>query len=224
MMPLVELLVPSKVIEFIELIQNWSEVRAIAEQEQSILGLDDFPGTRIDEPCPPDMVDMGGYCIDRFPWPNNEFDEPLLGTSAIRESYLKTGSKTWDCESLCESAGKRVCTALEWQEACEGTPEDECGRERSWIRPDWAKVMRRDPAEMAKLDQHPRAEHYPDCQSTSGVYMMTTLEEWVSIGEGYALTRGFWSREGGCKSLNRAHAPNWHGYATACRCCMDPEP
>lgn len=201
-------------IDLERLADDWERLQSFAD--------DWYEGTMIDEPCPPEMVDMGTYCIDRYPWEDPETGEPLLGVSAIREQYLPGGTP-WDCESLCGSFGKRLCTVQEWSEACAGTPTERCGPKRQWLPPDWAKVMRRSRREMSRLDQHAHADDYPDCTSQRGVRMMTTLEEWVLDGKGYAFSRGFWAREGGCSSINRAHAPNWHGYATACRCCMEPE-
>lgn len=223
MSPLVDLVVPKPVMILAGVIQSWPSLMQLDAEELRFLDEYAYEGNRIEEPCPPEMVDMGPYCIDRYPWPNNEIDEPLLGVSAIVETYVNTKGKVTDCESLCDSAGKRLCTWGEWQTACEGTPANACGAQRQWISPNWLKIMRRDPVEMARLDQHARADDHPECRSESGVRMMTTLEEWVTYGGGYAFTRGFWSREGGCNAINRAHAPNWHGYATACRCCMEPE-
>lgn len=223
MSPLVDLVVPTPVMIFASVVRAWPSINSLEESDLWFLDSFSYQGTRIEEPCPPDMVDMGAYCIDRYPWPNNEIDEPLLGVSAIVETYVNTKGMVLDCESLCDSAGKRLCTWGEWQEACDGTPVDSCGGIREWISPNWLKVMRRDPAEMLRLDQHAMADEHPDCTSTRGVRMMTTLEEWVTLGGGYAFTRGFWAREGGCNAINRAHAPNWHGYSTACRCCMEPE-
>jgi hypothetical protein len=171
-------------------------------------------------PCPDDMVLSGQTCVDILPWPDGS-GEPLLGVSAIREEYLDLGGKTWDCVSLCNSVGKRVCRWSEWRAACEGTPVDKCGQKQRWISPDWARVMVRRPREMRRLDQHARAEEHPECVSRVGARMMTTLEEWVQVGPGFAFTRGFWAREGDCMALNLAHSPAWHGYSNACRCCKD---
>lgn len=179
-----------------------------------------------EEPCPPDMVLVGrAFCVDVLPYPNFPPNEPLLGVSATLEEYLDLGDEPWDCETLCGERGKRLCTAGEWRAACEGTPEDECGTgEAKWLLPDWGKVMRRSPRELVRLDQHARLAERPYCVSRAGVRMMTTVEEWVRLGDGYAFSRGFWARPGHCDAFITSHAANWHDYATACRCCMDPEP
>lgn len=174
----------------------------------------------VKHPCPGDMVLVGRTCVDELPYPNDEYEEPMLGVSAVFEEYLSVPG-IWDCERLCALDEKRLCTWSEWQQACDGTPRDKCGGIKDYVDPNWAKVMRRSPRELARLDQHAKASDHPGCVSRHGVRMMTTLEEWVRVRDGYAFSRGFWSREGDCNAINTAHAPNWHGYSNACRCCRD---
>jgi hypothetical protein len=58
-----------------------------------------------------DPVEMGGFYIDRLPYPN----EP---------GAIPTSNVTRDeAEALCSSKGKRLCTELEWERACKG-PEN----------------------------------------------------------------------------------------------------
>lgn len=173
------------------------------------------------EPCPSDMRLVGRTCVDTYPFPNLDGEDVLLGVSALPEPYLEGDGRSWDCLTICSRNDKRLCSWSEWQAACDGTPEQECGPRKFWIMPDWARVMRRAPREMAKLDQHFRASERPGCVSKSGVRMMTLAEEWVTYGDGYAFSRGFWAREGGCSALNTTHSAAWHGYSNACRCCKD---
>ena len=69
--------------------------------------------------CPQDMVLVDlppgkanrpffKVCIDRFEYPNNQGSIP-----SVNVSYD-------DAQKLCEKAGKRLCTAQEWQWACSG--------------------------------------------------------------------------------------------------------
>lgn len=210
-MMLVDLFLPPHTADFVAVM---SDLAALARRGDLV--------DLVQAACPEDMALVGRTCVDVLPYPNVEGEEPLLGTSAVVEGYL-TLDRTWDCVSLCSGVEKRVCRWSEWQAACEGTPEDECGRGKPWILPDWHRVMVRKPSEMARLDQHPRAEDHPRCVSRHGVKMMTTLEEWVELPGGYAFSRGFWSREGGCRDLTTTHSPIWHGYSNACRCCLDAD-
>lgn len=210
---LVDLLLPPHTMEFVRVVGG-----LIA------LGPNWQPVDPYDSPCPAQMVLVGKTCVDEFPYPNTNGDEVLLGVSAIPESYLESKGATWDCVALCQAEGKRVCRWREWQAACEGTPVDACGELREWLVPNWHRVMLRSPSEMRRLDQHALASHYPRCVSDAGVRMMTTVEEWVQVGNSFAFTRGFWSRPGGCHDLNASHSPAWHGYSNACRCCQDAQP
>lgn len=174
--------------------------------------------------CPFGMVRLSErVCIDELPYPNDAVEPPLLGVSALPETYLDLGELTWDAEGLCAEQGKRVCTWQEWQNACEGTPIEEydCPGLSQYIKPDWRKVERRDPTELARLDQHSDFRDYPDCKSKVGARMMGDIQEWVRVGKGYAFTRGFWSRDGGCRDVTTSHSPRWHDYATGVRCCRD---
>ena len=64
-----------------------------------------------DEELPGLPVEMGGFYIDLYPWPN----EP---------GAIPTSNVTRDeAEALCASKGKRLCTELEWERACKG-PEN----------------------------------------------------------------------------------------------------
>lgn len=53
-------------------------------------------------------VEMGGFYIDTYPWPN----EPgAIPTSNVTRE---------EAEALCAAKGKRLCTELEWERACKG--------------------------------------------------------------------------------------------------------
>ncbi|KYG08702.1 hypothetical protein BE21_22125 [Sorangium cellulosum] len=58
-------------------------------------------------------VELGGFTIDRYLYPNDPAQAPLTGVTRARAS------------ELCQQAGGRLCTELEWERACkgpEGTP------------------------------------------------------------------------------------------------------
>ena len=55
--------------------------------------------------CPADMVDQGGFCIDRAPNPK---------------------MKHWyDAADICEQRGKRLCSNKEWLDACDSYPHNQ---------------------------------------------------------------------------------------------------
>jgi hypothetical protein len=53
-------------------------------------------------------VDLGGFSIDRYLYPNDPSQPPLTGATRRRAS------------ELCQEAGGRLCTELEWERACKG--------------------------------------------------------------------------------------------------------
>jgi formylglycine-generating enzyme required for sulfatase activity len=53
-------------------------------------------------------VDVGGYCIDTFEYPNKRGVAPMAAVA-------------WaDAKRLCETQGKRLCTEAEWEKSCKG--------------------------------------------------------------------------------------------------------
>jgi PKD repeat protein len=63
--------------------------------------------------CPTDMIsvnkkDGNNFCIDKYEWPNVENELPQTGVSWV------------EAKMSCIDAGKRLCTAEEWETACRG--------------------------------------------------------------------------------------------------------
>ena len=58
--------------------------------------------------CSRDMaaVVKGGFCIDRYEWPNRRGEPPAVNVS------------WYEAEKACADAGKRLCSASEWRRAC----------------------------------------------------------------------------------------------------------
>ena len=170
--------------------------------------------------CQAGMVPTGvGTCIDLFPYPNYEGMPPMLGLSAVPTDYLDLLGETWDAETLCASRGKRLCSWDEWRSACRGSVQPALV---AYLAPDWSKVDKRDGLELWRLNQYPSALEHPETTGWSGARMMTAVQEWIrypgGVG-GYAFSRGFWSREGGCDSITVGHDPRFFDYATTGRCC-----
>lgn len=178
----------------------------------------------INETCPDGMTSTGvGSCIDIYPIGASEDTKPTLSLSGLPEDYIDLKGKTWDLKSICESQNKRMCSLNEWTSACRGTKKENCPPLKSYIVPNWDLVARRDKKELERLNQYSTPNQYPLCKSNTGARMMlNSAQEWVSYGiNQYVLTRGYWSRPGQCDSINTAHSPRWHDYATTGRCCVN---
>ncbi len=53
-------------------------------------------------------VDVGGYCIDTFEYPNKRGVQPVVAVA-------------WaEAKRLCEAQGKRLCSEAEWEKSCKG--------------------------------------------------------------------------------------------------------
>jgi hypothetical protein len=68
----------------------------------------------VHERCPDDMVSITlenqkQFCIDKYEWPNTKKAVPLTGVSWV------------EAKVFCIDAGKRLCTAKEWESACNGS-------------------------------------------------------------------------------------------------------
>ena len=56
-------------------------------------------------------IELPAFEIDRLPYPNDPERDPLFGVDRSEAALL------------CEEQGKRLCTELEWERACEGESE-----------------------------------------------------------------------------------------------------
>ncbi|WP_437642240.1 formylglycine-generating enzyme family protein [Sorangium sp. So ce854] len=201
------------------------------------IGEDDLPlDTQPEGPCPPDMVEIEGYCIDRYEAPNVEGALPLVMESAV-------SARAW-----CEERGKRLCTEHEWDKACQG-PEgfvypygdtheaERCNDNKTWRAPD-ERALNTWPsdealAEVQALYQAEPSGSRPGCVSGFGVHDMTgNVEEWVvrtryHVNEYPHVLKGcYWSGCFGgakprCSSTNPAHGDGFRYYETSFRCCRD---
>jgi hypothetical protein len=148
-------------------------------------------------------------------------------------------------KAACERAGKRLCRADEWRQACRGendTPfpygttfrEGACNvhvpQHPAAILWGDASTHHWDP----RLNQvtvggapllHPTGGT-PSCRSPwgdDGVYdMVGNVDEWVDDGKGTFLG-GFYARDTvrGCEARVSEHGPTYFDYSTGVRCCAD---
>jgi len=190
-------------------------------------------------PCPGDMVQVFGFCIDRYEAPNVAGEYPLVMESSA-------GAEKW-----CADHGKRLCGEDEWERACSGREsfaypygviheEAACADEKTWIEKDEPTITQwpEKPAmgEVTRLYQAERSGTRAACVSGFGAYDMTgNVEEWV-VGDKkrhhtyeHVLKGCYWSGcYGGskptCTSTNAAHADAFKFYETGFRCCRDAKP
>jgi len=65
-------------------------------------------------------VELGGYEVDRLPYPNDPTKPPLVGVGRD------------EAERLCTERGARLCTELEWERACKGPGNDRYPSGAEW--------------------------------------------------------------------------------------------
>jgi Sulfatase-modifying factor enzyme 1 len=185
--------------------------------------------------CPPDMVSLPRFCIDRYEAPN------LLGSMPFA---LRTAI---DGEQWCASRGKRLCSEGEWVRACEGPHgrrfpygdthrASACNDERPWLSVDWKSLaLWPDPAAIAeatRLNQADASGSRTGCVSEEGVYDLTgNVAEWVRRdgrdtrpGYEHVLKGCYWAGcyhepEPNCAFRNSAHPGTFRTYEAGFRCC-----
>ncbi len=163
-------------------------------------------------------------CIDRFEYPNIEGARPAVGVDYD------------DAVSACEIEGKRLCSALEWALACEGSelapwPRSlsldarSCPVDRAGSRPLPGALAR------ASDVRVPSGSH-PNCQSPSAAHDLSgSVEEWVDNTYGGAAAPPFaWALAGGhagkgsdtrCRALDASQARTTRSPTVGFRCCSD---
>lgn len=168
--------------------------------------------------------------------------------SAVPQGYI-SGRQA---ESACRAAGKRLCTANEWERGCRGPKglQFPYGNERT------AKVCNDDIRERHPVIEASRLAgvrsdrvwmdgmNLPTinqlegglektgaregCVTSEGLFdMVGNLHEWVADADG-TFRGGYYmdtSKNGdGCSYQTTAHDFDYHDYSTGFRCCADPEP
>lgn len=173
------------------------------------------------------------FCIDRYEYPNKVGVKPAVAVS-------------WDeAREVCATEGKRLCTADEWTQACEG-PEhspypygfvrngEACNHDKTYIIPDDNAYQ--NPSTRAKeverVSQSEPSGSRPGCASSYGVFDMTgNVDEWVlneagtENGPEYqsGLKGGYWGPvRNRCRPATVDHNRWHHGYQIGFRCCADP--
>lgn len=154
-------------------------------------------------------------------------------------------------ERACRSAGKRLCTASEWELGCRGPKgtqfpygaerrERVCNDDVRSHHPVVEATRREglpgdktwlDGMNLSAINQLPdtlaKAGERTECVSSEGLYdMVGNLHEWVADADG-TFRGGYYmdtTRNGdGCSYQTTAHDFEYHDYSTGFRCCADPE-
>lgn len=177
------------------------------------------------------------FCMDTREWPNKHGELPSLLVS-------------WtEARQRCEGIGKRLCTADEFNFACEG--EDvlpySYGYERDKQRcnidkPYRARRRRLHPYErcmeitsckehLEEIDQRVPIGSTTTCTSPFGVHDLNgNVNEWVERpGERRpyrsGLKGGWWGpARSRCRPMVKVHDENYVGYEVGFRCCKDAAP
>jgi len=173
------------------------------------------------------------FCVDRYEYPNRAGVKPTVAV-------------TWhEAREVCATEGKRLCTADEWTQACEGaahTPYpygfardgEACNHDKPYIIPDDSAYQ--NPATRAKeverVNQSEPSGSRPGCVSSYGVFDMTgNVDEWVLNESGSVngpeyesgLKGGYWGPvRNRCRPATTDHNHWHHGYQIGFRCCADP--
>ena len=171
-------------------------------------------------------------CMDTYEWPNRAGVVP-----AVMDRFV-------DAEAKCASAGKRLCSEFEWEQACEG-PETlpypygykqipgACNSDKVYRTVSEAKLASSNAgvweAETKRAWQGEPAGAHPACVSAYGVYDLAgNAEEWVTTSRPEwpfrsGLKGGYWSKPwAGCRGTNERHGPQFRFYEVGFRCCKDP--
>lgn len=145
-----------------------------------------------DEEMPGTPIEMGGFYIDEYPFPNEPGAIPT--TNVTRDEAAKA----------CSAKGKRLCTELEWERACKG-PEN--------LTYEYGATYEKDVCSMGVVPE--RAAHRPNgehasCRSGFGTFdMHGGASEW---------TDSTWARRPGGSELAVVRGGNARTGELAGRC------
>jgi hypothetical protein len=218
--------------------------------------------------CPHEMTLVGDrVCVDRWEAsivlvaaageqqhsPFQSLDEVTRSYRAVsRPGVVPQGYVSGvQAERACRAAGKRLCTANEWERGCRGPagtqfpygsqrqaktcnddiralhPVVEATRlsgvrnEDAWTDGMNLPLINQLPDSLAKTGEREQ------CVSSEGLHdMVGNLHEWVADADG-TFRGGYYmdtTRNGdGCSYRTTAHEFGYHDYSTGFRCCADPE-
>ncbi|MBI4951006.1 MAG: SUMF1/EgtB/PvdO family nonheme iron enzyme [Myxococcales bacterium] len=175
------------------------------------------------------------FCMDRYEWPNRQGELPAL-------------LRTWtEAHRACADVHKRLCTADEFNFACEGEDlrpysygyardDTRCNVDKPYVQPNQSILVPYDLCQeharcrthLAELDQREPAGSRPGCVSPFGVFDLNgNVNEWVerpgeTAPRRSGLKGGWWGpARSRCRPMVTAHDENYAGYEVGFRCCAD---
>lgn len=148
----------------------------------------------------------GTVCMDLYEWPDSD--------NAVARTFVSQK----DAADSCKSAGKRLCSAAEWREACQGPDRDKY--------PYGSRYNENHcPSKEAAAS---RSGRFPVCRSYYGLYDMTgNLWEWTSTpapdADFFMVAGGNWTagNEATCGYSKFSFYPNVRYPFVGFRCCQD---
>jgi sulfatase-modifying factor enzyme 1 len=148
----------------------------------------------------------GTVCMDLYEWPDSD--------NAVARAFVSHK----DAADSCKSVGKRLCSAPEWREACQGPDRDKY--------PYGSRYNENHcPAKEAAAS---RSGRFPVCRSYYGLYDMTgNLWEWTSTpapdADFFMVAGGNWTagNEATCGYSKFSFYPNVRYPFVGFRCCQD---
>ncbi|MBI4957156.1 MAG: SUMF1/EgtB/PvdO family nonheme iron enzyme, partial [Myxococcales bacterium] len=170
------------------------------------------------------------YCIDRYEYPNEKGVRPEI-MNAFNQAQVK-----------CAARGKRLCTESEWTFACEG-PEmkpfpygyvrdpRKCNGDHQWDNASLAKMVKRDPVELARLWKGVPSGSQPECVSDFGVADLPANTDEVVANDSPTAkhsavqTGGPWYSgvRNQCRPKIYTHGEETFGYFLSFRCCTEAD-
>ncbi len=174
------------------------------------------------------------FCMDRYEWPNEKGQLPALLV-------------TWvEADKACRAAGKRLCTADEFNFACEGEAlrpysygyrrdAARCNIDKRYVQPrrrlmpyEACAASTSCKAHLDELDQRVPIGASPNCTSVFGVVDLNgNVNEWVSRPGQQppwrsGLKGGWWGpARSRCRPMVIVHDENYAGYEVGFRCCSN---
>jgi formylglycine-generating enzyme required for sulfatase activity len=171
------------------------------------------------------------YCIDRYEWPNQVGDNPMV--------YVDW----FEAKDFCAGIKKRLCRRSEWILACEGPKRlpfpwgfvrqpSPCNIDRQTFDFDLAAMTKDDTreGELARLWQADRIGSHPNCVSAYGAYDMSgNVDEWTDDQADNPISQHISTLNGGywgpvrdtCRLTTTSHGPTFKFYQVGFRCCAD---